>query len=63
MSTPTMTVAGLQQTGGSDQTITTAGMAQWIANVNGFRRAAAGKRQLFTASREDLIINSRRSVD
>lgn len=63
MSTPTMTDAGLQQTGGSDQTITTAGMAQWIANVNGFRRSAGGKRQLFTSSREELIRTSRRDTE
>jgi hypothetical protein len=59
----TITTAGLQQTGGANQTITSAGMAQWVANVNGFRVANAGKKRLFSASRDDLIRSSRRDND
>jgi hypothetical protein len=63
VTTPTITTAGLQQTGGAEQEITSAGMAQWIANVNGFRVSNAGKKRLFTASRADVISTSRRAVD
>ena len=63
MPTPTITTAGLQDAGGSPQTITSAGMTQWIANVNGFRAANAGKRQLFGAKYEDVVRNSRRDVE
>jgi len=59
----TITTAGLQQTGGANQEITSAGMTAWIANVQGFRRSMAGKKRLFTASREDLIRTSRRDND
>lgn len=63
MATPTLTTAGLQQSGGAEQQITVEGMTAWIESVNGYRRAAAGKKRLFTASREDLIRTSRRDVD
>lgn len=59
----TITTQGLQQTGGAAQEITSAGMIQWIANVNGYRSANAGKKRLFTASRDELIRMSRRSTD
>lgn len=59
----TITTEGLQQTGGAHQEITSAGMTQWIANVNGFRAARAGKRQLFTADQDELIRRSRRDND
>lgn len=59
----TITTAGLQQTGGANQEITSAGMTQWIANVNGFRVSNAGKKRLFTATREELIRTSRRDVE
>lgn len=58
----TITTAGLQQTGGANQEITSAGMTQWIANVNGFRVSNAGKKRLFTASHDDLVRTSRRPV-
>lgn len=58
----TITTAGLQQTGGAHQEITSAGMTQWIANVNGFRTANAGKKRLFTADRDEVIRTSRRST-
>lgn len=60
MAIPTITTAGLQDPGGSNQTMTSAGLTQWIANVNGFRVANAGKKRLFSATREALIIASRR---
>lgn len=58
-----ITTARLQQTGGAHQEMTQAGLTAWIDSVNGFRRAAAGKKRLFTASRDDLIRTSRRDVD
>lgn len=58
-----ITTAGLQQTGGGEQTITQAGLTAWIDQVNGYRSANAGKKRLFTASREEVIRTSRRDVD
>lgn len=63
MSIPTLTTGGLQQSGGAEQTVTAAGMAAWLQQVQDYRRAAAGKRRLFQASREDLIRTARRDVD
>lgn len=63
MPIPTMTIAGLQQSGGAEQTVTTAGMVAWIGLVNGYRTGFRGKRQLFTASREEVIRTSRRDND
>lgn len=54
---------GLQQTGGAHQTVTSAGMNAWIANVLGFRAANAGKKALFSADRDTLIRTSRRAVE
>lgn len=63
MAIPTMTAGGLQQGGGAEQQITVAGMEAWLTQVNGYRRANAGKKRLFTSSREELIRTSRRDVD
>jgi hypothetical protein len=58
-----ITTAGLQDAGGSHQTITEAGLEAWINNVRGFRAANAGKKRLFSASRVEIISTSRRAVD
>lgn len=58
-----ITTPGLQSSGGSPQEMTQAGLTAWIDAVNGFRRGNAGKKRLFTSTREDLIRTSRRDND
>lgn len=57
-----ITTAGLQQSGGAQQTLTETGLELWINNALGFRAGMAGKKKLFSASREELIRTSRRST-
>lgn len=57
-----VTTAGLQQSGGAEQTLTETGFELWINNALGFRTANAGKARLFGASREEVIRRSRRST-
>jgi hypothetical protein len=57
-----ITSAGLQQSGGAQQTITEAGLEAWINSVNGYRNAGGGKK-LFTQDRVERIATSRRDVD
>lgn len=60
--TAQITEGGLQSTSGGNQQMTVAGMTAWLAMVNGFRSANAGKKKLFAASQDDLIRTSRRPV-
>lgn len=57
-----ITTAGLQSTGGAEQNMTETGLETWINNALGFRTANAGKKRLFSASREEVIRRSRRST-
>lgn len=61
MAIPTITTAGLQQSGGAEQTLTVGGMTAELVNVQNQNQAcAAGKKKLFTADRVTLIRGSRR---